>query len=578
MREPGDPHTLYDPNYTALAYRGRRLVLQQFQTGLSELIADTWSRLLALTGNTKVEVKVSPFMSEDLRSTDIGDSFIRRVTTNPPTLPLLFEMSKHSGLSLLRLGGRSVDEPPFVVDPGAAQEFFHATKPIVESIAFLLHVTGSGPLRLTEVVDDRHCNGSSPRNVFISHGLLFLLRRNLKPSSARGCRSSVIHFPPERVAELLTYYLAVIRPVETFLTAGLGWAEQQAAYSEFLYVVKGRKLSPQQLSWTIAQHTNRYFSCRLTGLDLRHVLINLQSVFLPPIVDPSVQKFRDSQAGHSTRIANHVYGQRLDHLPGEQAALFVLAYHWCKKLHTFLGLGPESTPVRPIPYIHAPPQPTWWSPSDYIPPHPPSAHETMSQVNVIVNSALLRTAEELATRCENVIKQTVFQAFGALSAVAGPFAERPFPPVLDNLHVQLNPEPDVSRPTPISAVTSEDEELHRILSLYTQRPGSVFSSDNQRRLLDAVLTGKHDSVIAILPTSSGKSIAIFAPVLAESTGISIVVTCYTALRRQLAEQACSLGIKHLVWSDRNNPDSPDRTSVRLVIMITDDMFTDDARL
>jgi hypothetical protein len=55
-----------------------------------------------------------------------------------------------------------------------------------------------------------------------------------------------------------------------------------------------------------------------------------------------------------------------------------------------------------------------------------------------------------------------------------------------------------------------------------------------------------------------------------------VVTCYTALRRQLAQQAASYGIKHLVWSDRNSPGSPDPASVRLVIMITDDLSTSDA--
>jgi len=416
MREPGDPRILYDPNYLNLAYRGRSISLLELQTGLNELVEATWDKLLALTGGTKVKVTVPPSMSEDIRSTDIGSSFIDHVTTDPPTLPLLFEMSSQSLPSLLRSSGHAGDGAAFEVDPSATQEFFHMTKPIVEAIAFLVHVTGSGPLRLSEVVDDRYCNGSSPRNLFISHGLLFLLRRDLKPSSTRGCRSSVVHFPPEKVADLLIYYLAVVRPVEVFLAAGLQWTEQHSAYSQFLYVVKGRQLMPQDLSGIIARHTERYFGCRLTGLDLRHVLINLQAVFLPPTIDPSVQKFGDSQAGHSSRVANHVYGQRIDHLPGEQASLFVLAYHWCRKLHTLLGLGSESQPVRPIPYLHAPPEPTWWSPSDYMPPHPPSAHEIMAQVHVAINSALSSATSELSRQCKKVLRESVFQAIAASSA------------------------------------------------------------------------------------------------------------------------------------------------------------------
>lgn len=115
------------------------------------------------------------------------------------------------------------------------------------------------------------------------------------------------------------------------------------------------------------------------------------------------------------------------------------------------------------------------------------------------------------------------------------------------------------------------------LSLYTKQSGSTFTSDNQRVLLQAALNGNHDNVIAVLPTGAGKSVAIFGPVLAESYGISIVITCYAALRRQLAQQAKSFGIKHLVWSDRHLVDSPDPSSVRLVIMITDDIFKEEAK-
>ena len=120
-------------------------------------------------------------------------------------------MAKSSNLPLLRPGPPVGGKPTFEVGLGAAQEFLHTLKPIIEAITFLVHSTGSGPLRLTEVVDDRYRNGSAQRNVYIAHGQVFLLRRNLKSSTLKGYRSSVIHFPPEKVAELLTYYLATVR-------------------------------------------------------------------------------------------------------------------------------------------------------------------------------------------------------------------------------------------------------------------------------------------------------------------------------------------------------------------------------
>lgn len=408
-KEPCDPQLLWDPDYTTLAFRGRNLAVSDLQSGLNQLIEDTWTRLLALTGDRKVDISLPPLLSEDVRSTTMGQSFINLVKTDPPTLPLL----SMAPVSLLRPTAHAGEGISYEVDPATSQEFFHKTKPIIEAIAFLVHATSSGPLRLTEVVRDRHCNGAGPRNLFISHGRLFLLRRELKSSACRSHRSSVIHFPPPKVAELLIYYLAVVRPVEVFLTGSLGWTGPHSAYSQFLYVVKGRRLAPQDLSAIIAHHTGHYFKCRLTGLQFRHVLTNLQAVFLSPITDPSVQKIGDSQAGHSTRTANHVYGQRTDHLPGEQAASFVLAYHWCKKLHSLLGLGPQGTKFRPIPYIHAPPEPTWWSPSQYIPTHLPS-NEVLSQVHHAVNSSFACVTQQLAVHCEKVIRESVFRAISAL--------------------------------------------------------------------------------------------------------------------------------------------------------------------
>lgn len=80
-------------------------------------------------------------------------------------------------------------------------------------------------------------------------------------------------------------------------------------------------------------------------------------------------------------------------------------------------------------------------------------------------------------------------------------------------------------------------------------------------------------MLAVLPTGSGKSIAIFGPILAGSDArdsVSVVITCYTALRLQLAEQARAFGIKFLLWNQRGVDGSPSCASVQLVIMITDD--------
>jgi hypothetical protein len=417
MREPGYLRVLYDPDYTTLSYRGRNLPLAKLQNGLNELISDTWEQLLALSGGTRFPVDIPVAMSEDIRSGALGYSFINEFRARLPPLSLLQAMSRQPKFSLFRPSASGSDRS-FEVDPSSVREFLHTVKPIVEAIAFLLQVTGSGPLRMSEVVGDRYCNGSSQRNLFISHGRIFLLRTDLKSSTSRGHRSSVVHFPPPKVAELLVYYLTIVRPLETFLAGHLGWVEEHSAYSEFIYVTKGLQLTPRAFSDIIATYTDRYFGCRLTGLDLRHVLVNIQSTFLPPLVDPSVQKFGDSQAGHSTKVANRVYGQRMDHLPGEEASSFVLSYHWCRRLHNVLGVGPNP-PTPPIPYLHAPPDPTWWSPSQYI-PQPLSPENVINSLHRHITTSLAAATDQLSKTCKKALREAAFEAISALSSASSP--------------------------------------------------------------------------------------------------------------------------------------------------------------
>jgi hypothetical protein len=464
MREPGYLRVLYDPDYTTLSYRGRNLPMSRLQRGLNELISDTWQRLLALSGGTRLPVDIPVGMSEDIRSSALGYSFVNELQNKLPTLSLLREMSKQAKFSLFRpspsSSGRNFD-----VDSSSVREFFHTLKPIVESVAFLLQVTGSGPLRMSEVVGDRYCNGSSPRNLFISHGRIFLLRTDLKSSTSRGHRSSVVHFPPPKVAELLLYYLVVVRPLETFLTGRLHWVQEHAAYSQFIYVIKGLQLTPRSFSDIIATYSDRYFGCRLSGLDLRHVLVNIQSTFLPPIIDPSVQKFGDSQAGHSTKVANHIYGQRLDHLPGEEASSFVLAYHWCTRLHNVLGVG-STPPTPPIPYLHAPPDPTWWSPSQYT-PQPVSPENIVNNLHRHITTTIAASTDQLSRNCQKILREAIFEAVAALSTSPS-FSLSTHSPITN----QPLATPDPSDVPPIAVSSLVNETLKPHTQLQTLDPPS----------------------------------------------------------------------------------------------------------
>ena len=220
------------------------------------------------------------------------------------------------------------------------------------------------------------------------------------------------------------------------------------------------------------------------------------------------------------------------------------------------------------------------------------------QVHHAINSAISYATHELSTRCEKILRDSVFQAISALQTRSTTdlppltLAALPVPPstrddvsvsptiLLTISYVSLLKSLLQPMTTSTAALVPGDLELLRILSLYTGRPGSTFTSENQKLLLSALLKNEYESVLAVLPTGSGKSIAIFGPILARNTGqdsVSVVITCYTALRRQLAEQARAFGIKFLLWNERSVDGSPSCTSVQLVIMITDDVYQEEAK-
>jgi hypothetical protein len=415
-REPGRLQVLYDRDYTTLAYRGRNLPISNLQNGLNDLISETWGRMLVLSGGTKIPIEIPFCMSEDVETTDMGRSFIHELRTTPPTLPLLYEMSKLQNFPLFRRAEAGAVQN-FELDPSSAQEFFHTLKPIVESIAFLLQVTGSGPLRMSEVVGDRYSNGTKKRNLFVSHGRVFLLRTDLKTSPRAGMRSQVVHHPPPKVTELLVYYLSVVRPLEIFLSGSLGWTDQYAAYSQFIYVIKGSVVTPRGFSDIISTYTDRYFGCRLSGLDLRHVLISIQDTFIRPIVDPSVQKIGDTQAGHSTMTAITVYGQRIGHLNGILAQSFNLAEDWCRRLHKILGVGPDP-PSPPIPIVHAPSEPTWWSPSEFIPSNS-NLDNIVSNLHSNFTTTVVGSLAGISRTCEKTFRESAFEAVATWGGASG---------------------------------------------------------------------------------------------------------------------------------------------------------------
>ena len=76
----------------------------------------------------------------------------------------------------------------------------------------------------------------------------------------------------------------------------------------------------------------------------------------------------------------------------------------------------------------------------------------------------------------------------------------------------------------------------------------------QTEAMQAVQRGD-SPIVAVMPTGAGKSILFMLPAWAEPGGVTIVVVPLKALRKDMVYRCEKLGIRCVVWTGRNQPDS-----------------------
>ena len=109
------------------------------------------------------------------------------------------------------------------------RKYLRAVDRFKELLLFCMHVTSGQPARGSEVTSMRYRNGYlQDRNIYILFGIIMSVTRYHKSQSQWDAPKVVPRFPPWRVGQLMTVYLAYVRPLEDYLTVnvmGGGWTD-----------------------------------------------------------------------------------------------------------------------------------------------------------------------------------------------------------------------------------------------------------------------------------------------------------------------------------------------------------------
>ena len=123
--------------------------------------------------------------------------------------------------------------------PARVKQYFDVVRQVKKDLLVLVHMTGGGPGRGTEILTVRHRNDSTGegRGVFIDGGLVDIVVGYHK-GYGFSAKSKIIHrFLPREVSELVVYYLWLVQPFVEILQM---YHECQKDFGAWLWEPKGR--------------------------------------------------------------------------------------------------------------------------------------------------------------------------------------------------------------------------------------------------------------------------------------------------------------------------------------------------
>jgi hypothetical protein len=224
------------------------------------------------------------------------------------------------------------------------KQYLEDCKEFMEQLLVLVHITGGQPARGTEILGLQYYNTvQRRRNIFVYDGQVACITEYHKSQSITGSAKVIPRFLPANVGQLLVQYLVLILPFCEYLS---NWnTEVFEEVSPLLWTDKKEEWKSEHLSRVLGRETSLRIGIKLNILDYRHLAISIGRKHLRWVGSrlegedgESEDDIYDVQAGHSSKIANQVYGIRADIMRDTNEQTLVQFREISLQWHQFLGL------------------------------------------------------------------------------------------------------------------------------------------------------------------------------------------------------------------------------------------------
>lgn len=332
----------WDALLSELSWHGELLKLEKLRSGIKKAIIEVKDTLCSLSGGSVLSYDMPSDYSENMSDTKYGYSFLNESWIEQNAL--LKHLIKKS-TDLLREGPNGKVE----FKPSQALDFLTACEKLRGKLGCIIQITSGQPMRTTETIDMRIRNTERNRAFYKDHGEIICITNYQKTSNNKGYDAFIPHLIPHEVAQLLEYYLIVIRPLETLMASQIyGFSEAQT-YHFYFHVHQGKRITAKVFRDIFASFLKDYVDFNAGVAAWRQCVSAIKKEYILPIFlkKANWDDAGDLQAGHSSYTATRNYGltkQQMSDLTTEILITFIqFSHQWIE----FLGLDGK-TPTLPL--------------------------------------------------------------------------------------------------------------------------------------------------------------------------------------------------------------------------------------
>lgn len=349
FKEPKQPDIVWREDMTGLSHCETVVDLKSLRSGLHN-INDRLAQLLSeISGGKLLPCSPPENYSDPMSKEDVGYTFLNHQSLSQHHLKIVKYMLENTESKLISTKTSSNE---LILSTVEMIHILEACAEINKLLMILMHMVCSQPPRASEEVDLRIQNGHRHRNIFLVFGKIWRVVAATKTENLTGHSDFIPALLPSEIGQHLLYYLVHIWPLEILLAEQVYGQEAKSLYHDFLYVQKGKRVTPDQLSKAMFEETTRYCGVSLKVSNWRHIAISLMRRFIitslhPPSHTKPTQNIGDLAAAHTTATAQQWYGRDVATLPNVPQDVMDAYQAFCKHWHAVLEFGdlPCPTPV-----------------------------------------------------------------------------------------------------------------------------------------------------------------------------------------------------------------------------------------